>query len=194
MPLQPAVTTPGRVMCCRQRPRVSTTKVTYGTSSKPAGTFSLRTPPCTHLAVSGARWFKDKKDEQAHGLGFVMQLWAAPVDRIAIENPISILSSRWRKPDQIIQPWQFGHGEVKATCLWLKNLPRLVPSDIVEGRDPRVHFVPPGEDRWKERSRTLDGIAQAMATQWEGPFDAMKGRRRQGIVDRSNQIEATLHE
>lgn len=126
-------------------------------------------PPCTHLAVSGARWFKDKKDEQAHGLGFVMQLWAAPVDRIAIENPISILSSRWRKPDQIIQPWQFGHGETKATCLWLKGLSKLLPTDIVDGRTPRVHFTPPGEDRWKDRSRTMPGIAAAMADQWGSP-------------------------
>lgn len=126
-------------------------------------------PPCTHLAVSGARWFKDKKDEQAHGLGFVMQLWAAPIDHIALENPISILSSRWRKPDQIIQPWQFGHGETKATCLWLKNLPKLRPTDVVDGRKPRVHFTPPGEDRWKERSRTLAGIAEGMAAQWGSP-------------------------
>ena len=123
-------------------------------------------PPCTHLAVSGARWFKDKKDEQAHGLGFVLQLWAAPVDRVALENPISILSSRWRKPDQILQPWQFGHGETKATCLWLRGLPKLQPTQIVEGREPRVHFAAPGEDRWKERSRTIPGIAVAMADQW----------------------------
>lgn len=125
-------------------------------------------PPCTHLAVSGARWFKDKKDEQAHGLGFVMQLWSAPVDRIAIENPISILSSRWRKPDQIIQPWQFGHGETKATCLWLRGLPKLKPTEIVEGREPRVHFMPPSANRAKERARTYPGIAAAMADQW-GP-------------------------
>lgn len=123
-------------------------------------------PPCTHLAVSGARWFKGRQDEQAHGLGFVLQLAAAPVERIAIENPISILSSRWRKPDQIIQPWQFGHGETKATCLWLKGLPKLVPTQIVDGRDNRVHRESPGPDRWKERSRFLPGIAEAMAKQW----------------------------
>lgn len=149
-------------------------------------------PPCTHLAVSGARWFKGKLDEQAHGLGFAMQIWAAPIDRLALEQPISILSSRWRKPDQIIQPWQFGHGEVKATCLWLRNLPRLVPTDIVDGREPRVHFASPGEDRWKERSRTLEGIATAMAAQWGAPFDAMKGRKRQGVVEQSNAIELQL--
>jgi len=123
-------------------------------------------PPCTHLAVSGARWFKDKKWEQADALLFVELLMDAPIYRIAIENPISIISSRIRKPDQIIQPWQFGHGEVKATCLWLKNLPKLQPTDIVEGRIARVHRMPPGPDRWKERSRTLWGIANAMADQW----------------------------
>lgn len=123
-------------------------------------------PPCTHLAVSGARWFKEKQVEQAEALEFVRDLLAAPIPRIALENPISIISSRIRKPDQIIQPWQFGHGEVKATCLWLKNLPKLTPTNIVEGREPRVHFMPPGPDRWKERSRTLAGIADAMADQW----------------------------
>lgn len=123
-------------------------------------------PPCTHLAVSGARWFKDKQPEQAAALEFVRCLMAAPIPRIAIENPISIISSRIRKPDQIIQPWQFGHGETKATCLWLKNLPPLVPTQIVEGREARVHRMPPGPDRWKDRSRTFEGIAQAMADQW----------------------------
>ncbi len=123
-------------------------------------------PPCTHLAVSGARWFKDKKVEQQEALAFVSALLAAPVPRIALENPISVISSRIRKPDQIIQPWMFGHGEVKATCLWLKNLPKLEPTDIVDGRTPRVHFASPGPDRWKERSRTMTGIAEAMAEQW----------------------------
>lgn len=123
-------------------------------------------PPCTHLAVSGARWFKDKQTEQAAALDFVRILLNAPVDRIALENPISIISSKIKKPDQIIQPWQFGHGEVKATCLWLKNLPKLMPTKIVDGRVARVHLAPPGPDRWKERSRTLPGIAAAMAEQW----------------------------
>lgn len=123
-------------------------------------------PPCTHLAVSGARWFKDKQQEQAEALDFVRMLLDAPIPRIALENPISIISSRIRKPDQIIQPWMFGHGEVKATCLWLKGLPNLVPTNIVDGREPRVHRMPPGPDRWKERSRTFPGIAQAMAEQW----------------------------
>jgi hypothetical protein len=125
-------------------------------------------PPCTHLAVSGARWFKYKQIEQAEALDFVRRLLDAPIPRIALENPISIISSRIRKPDQIIQPWQFGHGETKATCLWLKNLPKLMPTNIVEGREARIHKMPPGPDRWKERSRTFEGIAQAMAEQWGG--------------------------
>lgn len=123
-------------------------------------------PPCTHLAVSGARWFKDKKAEQAEALEFVRQLMAANIERICVENPISIISSRIRKPDQIIQPWMFGHGETKATCLWLKNLPPLVPTDIVEGREAKVHKMPPSADRWKLRSKTYEGIAKAMAQQW----------------------------
>ena len=123
-------------------------------------------PPCTHLAVSGARWFKEKAREQAEALDFVRMLMDAPIPRIAIENPISVISSKIRKPDQIIQPWQFGHGETKATCLWLKNLPPLVPTNIVTGREARVHRMPPGPDRWKERSRTFTGIAEAMADQW----------------------------
>lgn len=123
-------------------------------------------PPCTHLAVSGARWFKDKLVEQAEALEFVRRLLDAPIDKIALENPISIISSRIRKPTQIIQPWQFGHGETKATCLWLKNLPPLVPTKIVDGREARVHKMAPGPDRWKERSRTYQGIADAMAEQW----------------------------
>jgi len=125
-------------------------------------------PPCTHLAVSGARWFAEKRREQAEALAFVRLLLAAPIPMIALENPISIISSRIRKPDQIIQPWQFGHGETKATCLWLKGLPLLVPTDIVSGREARVHRMPPGPDRWKERSRTFHGIAAAMADQWGG--------------------------
>lgn len=123
-------------------------------------------PPCTHLAVSGARWFKDKVIEQAEALAFVRLLLSAPIPRIALENPVSVISSRIRKPDQIIQPWQFGHGETKATCLWLKGLPPLTPTNIVEGREARIHKMPPGPDRWKERSRTYQGIADAMASQW----------------------------
>ena len=123
-------------------------------------------PPCTHLASSGARWFKNKQVEQAEALAFVRILLEAPINRIALENPIGVISSRICKPSQIIQPWMFGHGEVKATCLWLKNLPPLRPTNIVDGRLPRVHHEPPSPDRWKNRSRTLTGIANAMAEQW----------------------------
>ncbi len=127
-------------------------------------------PPCTHLAVSGARWFKDKRTEQAAAIAFFKFCAEPPgfygIKRIAVENPIGIMSTHYRKPDQIIQPWQFGHGETKATCLWLKNLPKLVPTNIVEGRTPRVHHASPGPNRWKERSRTYQGIADAMAEQW----------------------------
>lgn len=123
-------------------------------------------PPCTHLAVSGARWFKYKQKEQEEALSFVKKLMDAPIKHIAIENPISIISSKIRKPDQIIQPWQFGHGETKATCLWLKNLPKLKHTKIVEGRENRVWKLPPSPDRWKLRSKTYQGIADAMAEQW----------------------------
>jgi hypothetical protein len=123
-------------------------------------------PPCTHLAVSGARWFKDKLKEQAEALRFVSTLLSAPIHKIALENPVSIISSRIRKPDQVIQPWQFGHGETKATCLWLKNLPKLTPTNIVEGREQRIWKLPPSADRWKIRSKTFNGIAEAMAMQW----------------------------
>lgn len=123
-------------------------------------------PPCTHLAVSGARWFKNKRKEQLDALEFVSALVNAPIPKIALENPVSIISSWYRKPDQTIQPWQFGHGETKKTCLWLKNLPPLLPTNVVEGREARVHRMPPGKDRWKERSRTYEGVAEAMAEQW----------------------------
>ena len=123
-------------------------------------------PPCTHLAVSGARWFHEKQAEQAEALDFVRLLLEAPIPGIAVENPVSIISTRIRKPDQVIQPWQYGHGETKATCLWLKNLPALKPTQIVDGREARVHRMPPGPHRWKERSRTYAGIAGAMAAQW----------------------------
>lgn len=128
-------------------------------------------PPCTHLSVSGARHFAAKRHSgvQQAALEFVRMLMAAPIARIAIENPISIISSAIRKPDQIIQPWQFGHGETKATCLWLKNIPTLTPTNIVPGREARVHRMPPSPTRWKERSRTYEGIAQAFAEQWGNP-------------------------
>lgn len=123
-------------------------------------------PPCTHLAISGARWFAARKKEQAEAIEFVRALMNAPISRIAIENPIGIISTHIRKPDQTIQPWMFGHGETKATCLWLKNLPLLKPTKVVEGRIPRVHYEAPGPERWKRRSRSYQGIAEAMAEQW----------------------------
>lgn len=124
-------------------------------------------PPCTFLASSGARWWSGRQQEQAQALEFVQLLMDAPIARIALENPIGRISSAIRKPDQIIQPWQFGHPETKATCLWLKNLPLLQPTDVVEGREARVHRMPPSADRWKLRSLTYPGIARAMADQWD---------------------------
>ena len=132
-------------------------------------------PPCTHLAVSGARWFKDKQEEQKQALDFVRLLLNAPIDRIALENPVSIISSRIRKPDQIVQPWQFGHAESKKTCLWLKNLPKLTPTDVLPLPESGVwaNQTPSGQnklgpslERWKIRSKTYQGIANAMAEQW----------------------------
>lgn len=125
-------------------------------------------PPCTHLSVSGARHFEAKKMDgrQQSAVSFFMMLAKVDIPKIAIENPVCIMSSLWRKPDQTIQPWQFGHGETKATCLWLKGLTPLIHTNIVEGREQRIHKMPPGENRWKERSRTFTGIADAMANQW----------------------------
>ena len=123
-------------------------------------------PPCTHLAVSGARWFKGKQKEQKEALEFVRKLMDAHIPSICIENPISIISTKIRKPEQIIHPWQFGHGETKATCIWLKNLPLLKPTKIVTGRENRIHKMPPSENRGRERSRTYKGIAEALAKQW----------------------------
>lgn len=133
-------------------------------------------PPCTHLAVSGARWFHLKQQQQSDALDFVRMLLNAPIERIALENPVSIISTKIRKPDQVIQPWMFGHEATKTTCLWLKNLPQLVPTNIV-GRGarhitkggkslPEWYNLPPSADRWKIRSATFQGIASAMAQQW----------------------------
>lgn len=125
-------------------------------------------PPCTHLAVSGARHFAEKRKDgrQQEAIAFFMALADTEIPRVAIENPVCIMSTVWRKPDQIIQPWQHGHGETKSTCLWLKGLPLLTPSDIVPGRADRIHKMPPSADRWKLRSTTYQGIANAMAAQW----------------------------
>lgn len=133
-------------------------------------------PPCTHLAVSGAKWFHLKQKEQAEALEFVRQLLHANIPKIALENPVSVISTRIRKPDQIIQPWMFGHEATKTTCLWLKGLPLLQPTQIVgkgarhitkSGRSlPQWYNLPPSADRWKIRSATFSGIAEAMADQW----------------------------
>ena len=125
-------------------------------------------PPCTHLAVSGARYFEQKRKDgrQQQGIDFFMEFTKADCEKIAIENPIGIMSTHYRKPDQIIQPWMFGHGETKATCLWLKNLPKLEPTNIVGGREQRIWRMPPGPERAKERSKTYEGIAKAMANAW----------------------------
>lgn len=138
-------------------------------------------PPCTHLAVSGARHFEAKREDgrQQEAIEFFMALARAPIPRIAIENPVCIMSSIWREPDQTIQPWMFGHPEQKATCLWLKGLPPLVGTNNVyqemmalpRSQRERIHLMPPGPLRWKERSRTFEGIASAMASQWGGYSD-----------------------
>lgn len=124
-------------------------------------------PPCRYLAVSGARWFAKRRAEQELALLFVRKLMSAPIERVAIENPISVISTCIRKPDQIVQPWMFGHGETKATCLWLQNLSKLQPTKVVAERFARVHREPPLPERWKNRSRTYRGIAEAMAEQWD---------------------------
>jgi len=125
-------------------------------------------PPCTHLAVSGARWFKEKRRDgrQQEAIEFFLRLANVSIEKICIENPVSIMSTFYKKPNQIIQPYQFGHSETKATCLWLKNLPELKPTKLVKGRIARIHNKPPSEERWKNRSRTYTGIAEAMAFQW----------------------------
>ena len=130
----------------------------------------LAFPPCTHLAVSGARYFEQKRKDgrQQAAIDFFMRFANSDCPRIAIENPVGIMSTVWKKPDQIIQPWQFGHGETKKTCLWLKGLPPLIPTEIVEGREQRIWKMPPSEDRAKNRAKTFPGIARAMAEQWAG--------------------------
>ena len=127
-------------------------------------------PPCTHLAVSGARWFPEKRQDgrQKKGIDFFMLFTDLKSSLVAIENPVGIMSTIYRKPDQIIQPWQYGHGETKATCIWLTGLPKLEPTEIVSGRESRIHRMPPGPDRWRERSRTFQVIANCMADTWGG--------------------------
>lgn len=125
-------------------------------------------PPCTHLCSSGARWFNQKQEQQKDALAFVRLLLDAPIPKIALENPIGIISTHITKPTQIVQPWMFGHAETKGTCLWLKNLPKLEPTNIIakEERKPRIHMMGETKRRSKERSLTYMGIAEAMANQW----------------------------
>jgi hypothetical protein len=138
-------------------------------------------PPCTYLTVSANKWYKDqperksgalvgqaRRDAREEAIFFFMLLMTSNISKIAIENPIGVLSSRYKKPNQVIQPWQFGHGETKATCLWLKNLPKLESTNVVDGREQRLHLLPPSIDRAKIRSKTYQGIADAMAMQWGG--------------------------
>lgn len=127
-------------------------------------------PPCTHLSVSGSRHFEAKRVDgrQQTAAAFFMQIVrrSEHIPKTAIENPVCVMSSLWRKPDQVVQPWMFGHGETKATCFWLKSLDPLMPTNVVDGRENRIHRMPPSPDRWKERSKTYAGIAAAMADQW----------------------------
>lgn len=136
-------------------------------------------PDCTYLTVSANKWYKDqpertsgtlvgqaRRDAREAAADFFMGLYNCKIPKVALENPIGVMSSRFRKPDQVLQPWMFGHGETKATCLWLKNLPTLIPTDIVQGRQQRLHLLPPSKDRAKLRSKTYKGIAEAMAQQW----------------------------
>ncbi len=132
-------------------------------------------PPCTHTSVSGARHFAEKRMDgrQQAAVSFFMRLVrrSSHIPGTAFEQPVSIMSSLYQKPDQVIQPWQYGHGETKATCLWLRGLPLLVPTNIVDGRADRIHKMPPSPDRWKERSKTYQGIADAMADQWSKSYE-----------------------
>ena len=146
-------------------------------------------PPCTYLTVSGARWWGEREQEQKDALDFVRTLMEAPVPHIAIENPPGKIGTSIRPADQYIQPWQFGHGETKKTGLWLKNLPHLQPTNIVEGREPRVHYESPGPDRWKRRSVTLQGIADAMAQQWG---DFIRDHDRPIQADSAGPVQLSL--
>lgn len=143
-----------------------------GTEHEIAGRWDMLIafPPCTHLAVSGARWFPQKRADgrQQSAIAFFMQFINADCDRIAVENPVSIMSTEYRKPDQTFQPWRFGHGESKKTCLWLKNLQPLKPTNIVDGREQRVWKMPPSADRARNRAKTFPGVADAMGAQWGG--------------------------
>jgi len=148
-------------------------------------------PPCTHLASSGARWFAEKiaDGRQQEGIAFFLH-FTKPTCPWVIENPIGIMSTVYRKPDQIIQPWQFGHGETKATCLWLNKLPHLIPTNIVDGREQRIWKMSPGEDRAKNRSKTYPGIAKAMAEQWGALL--LKQKEQQGEYGETTKVSCNL--
>lgn len=143
-------------------------------------------PPCTYLTVSANKWYKDqparksgalvgeaRREARREAIRFFKNLYSCGISKIAIENPVGVMSTELRKPDQVIQPWMFGHGETKATCLWLKGLNKLKPTKVVEGREQRVHFSPNTKDRAKLRSKTFPGIAKAMAEQWFGHIDEL---------------------
>lgn len=136
-------------------------------------------PDCTYLTVSANKWYKDqparksgalvgaaRQEARERAIDFFMRLYTCGIPRVALENPIGVMSTVFRKPDQVLQPWMFGHGETKATCLWLKGLPKLKPTAVVEGREQRMHYLSPSIDRAKLRSKTYRGIAEAMAAQW----------------------------
>lgn len=151
-------------------------------------------PTCTYLTISANKWYKDqpsrksgtlvgqeRRDARVEAIDFFMRLYNCGIQKIAIENPIGVMSSEFRKPDQVLQPWMFGHGETKATCLWLKGLPNLTPTNIVEGRLQRLHLLPKTADRATIRSKTYPGIAKAMAEQWTQPFIVLK--KQQSALD-----------
>ena len=136
-------------------------------------------PTCTYLTVSSNRWYKDQPARKSgtlvgaerraardDSIDFFMRIYNSEIPKVAIENPIGCMSSRFRKPDQVLQPWMFGHGETKATCLWLRGLQKLIPTDVVEGREQRIFLFPKNAERAKLRSKTYPGIARAMAEQW----------------------------
>lgn len=138
-------------------------------------------PDCTYITISANKWYKDqpprksgtlvgaeRRAARVKAVDFALRLYNCGIEKVAMENPIGVLSTEFRKPDQVLQPWMFGHGETKATCLWLKGLPKLEPTNIVEGREQRLHYLPKTKDRAKLRSKTYPGIAAAMAMQWGG--------------------------
>jgi hypothetical protein len=155
--------------------------IAYGVVTGKPWDIGIFFPTCTYLTVSANKWYKDQPERKSgtlvgqarryareESVAFFMRLYNCNIPKVAIENPIGVMSSRFRKPDQVLQPWMFGHGETKATCLWLRGIPKLVPTNIVEGREQRLHWLSKTPDRAKLRSKTFTGIAKAMAEQWGG--------------------------